>query len=232
MKRGRKVEIKELSLNELTSLWKESWNEKLPSSRLPAGQTRLGFYPINRFNVAFVEDKPVSFRGWSETNGYTMLGMDYTKEEYRRQGLHKKLAPPMRGKIIVGLSQKDESFSPEDWAKSFERRGFTINPTDEEITNVFGETTPTTDSFRDFYSGGAKSFAIKNMDSTVTKGAWFEGLKKKVNAAGNYTKPTMRKKIVARIKAGSKGGPAGKWSARKAQMVALAYKKAGGGYRD
>jgi len=55
---------------------------------------------------------------------------------------------------------------------------------------------------------------------------------KKVNAAGNYTKPGMRKKIVARVKAGSKGGKPGQWSARKAQLVAVKYKKAGGGYRD
>ena len=52
-----------------------------------------------------------------------------------------------------------------------------------------------------------------------------------VNAAGNYTKPTMRKKIFNRIKAGGKGGAPGQWSARKAQMVAKAYKSAGGGYR-
>ena len=52
-----------------------------------------------------------------------------------------------------------------------------------------------------------------------------------VNAAGNYTKPTMRKNIFNRVKAGGKGGAPGQWSARKAQMVASAYKKAGGGYR-
>jgi len=55
--------------------------------------------------------------------------------------------------------------------------------------------------------------------------------KSKVNAAGNYTKPTLRKNIFNRIKAGGKGGAPGQWSARKAQMVASAYKKAGGGYR-
>ena len=55
--------------------------------------------------------------------------------------------------------------------------------------------------------------------------------KSRVNEAGNYTKPAMRKRIFQRIKAGSKGGAAGKWSARKAQMLAHAYKKAGGGYR-
>lgn len=55
--------------------------------------------------------------------------------------------------------------------------------------------------------------------------------KSKVNASGNYTKPTLRKNIFNRIKAGGKGGAPGQWSARKAQMVASAYKKAGGGYR-
>jgi|TARA_R110000744_G_scaffold115319_1_gene215703 hypothetical protein len=55
--------------------------------------------------------------------------------------------------------------------------------------------------------------------------------KSKVNEAGNYTKPTMRKRQFNRIKAGSKGGKAGQWSARKAQMLAKAYKAAGGGYK-
>jgi len=55
--------------------------------------------------------------------------------------------------------------------------------------------------------------------------------KSKVNEAGNYTKPTMRKRIFNRIKSGTKGGRSGQWSARKAQMLAKAYKKAGGGYR-
>jgi|TARA_R110000796_G_scaffold156110_3_gene272649 hypothetical protein len=55
--------------------------------------------------------------------------------------------------------------------------------------------------------------------------------KSKVNEAGNYTKPTMRKNQFNRIKAGSKGGKAGQWSARKAQMLAKAYKAAGGGYK-
>ena len=55
--------------------------------------------------------------------------------------------------------------------------------------------------------------------------------KSKVNAAGNYTKPTMRKRLFEKIKAGSKGGNPGQWSARKAQLLASEYKKAGGGYK-
>ena len=51
-----------------------------------------------------------------------------------------------------------------------------------------------------------------------------------VNAAGNYTKPTMRKAIFRRIKAGGKGGKPGQWSARKAQMLAKQNKSKGGGY--
>jgi hypothetical protein len=55
--------------------------------------------------------------------------------------------------------------------------------------------------------------------------------KSTVNKAGNYTKPTMRKRLFQKIKAGSKGGRAGQWSARKAQMLARQYKAKGGGYR-
>ena len=55
--------------------------------------------------------------------------------------------------------------------------------------------------------------------------------KSKVNESGNYTKPTMRKRLFEKIKAGSKGGKPGQWSARKAQMLAREYKAAGGGYK-
>ena len=57
-------------------------------------------------------------------------------------------------------------------------------------------------------------------------------VKSRVNEAGNYTKPGMRKALFERIKAGGKGGNPGQWSARKAQMLAQQYKKSGGGYKD
>jgi hypothetical protein len=56
--------------------------------------------------------------------------------------------------------------------------------------------------------------------------------KSRVNEAGNYTKPGLRKRIFERIKAGSKGGKPGQWSARKAQMMAKEYKAQGGGYKN
>jgi|TARA_R100001443_G_scaffold89184_2_gene95642 hypothetical protein len=55
--------------------------------------------------------------------------------------------------------------------------------------------------------------------------------KSTVNKAGNYTKPTMRKRLFESIKSGTKGGRAGQWSARKAQMLAKQYKAKGGGYK-
>lgn len=57
------------------------------------------------------------------------------------------------------------------------------------------------------------------------------GKKSTVNKAGNYTKPAMRKRLFEKIKAGTKGGKAGQWSARKAQMLAKEYKDKGGGYK-
>ena len=57
-------------------------------------------------------------------------------------------------------------------------------------------------------------------------------VKSRVNEAGNYTKPGMRKNLFEKIKAGDKGGKPGQWSARKAQMLAKQYKGKGGGYKD
>lgn len=75
----------------------------------------------------------------------------------------------------------------------------------------------------------AKTITRKDDPNKVTMYA--EG--GKVNAAGNYTKPGLRKKIVSQVKAAATYGTgAGQWSARKAQLVAKKYKAAGGGYRD
>ena len=57
-------------------------------------------------------------------------------------------------------------------------------------------------------------------------------VKSRVNEAGIYTKPGMRKRLFEQIKAGGKGGNPGQWSARKAQLLAQRYKKEGGGYKS
>ena len=82
-------------------------------------------------------------------------------------------------------------------------------------------------------SVGEKGAPKKSDFAKAAKTASFkQGGESRVNEAGNYTKPGLRKSIFERIKAGGKGGAPGQWSARKAQMMALQYKKAGGGYKD
>jgi len=77
-----------------------------------------------------------------------------------------------------------------------------------------------------------KAKTITRKDDPNKVKMYAQGGESKVNEAGNYTKPGMRKSLFERIKAGGKGGAPGQWSARKAQMLAMQYKKAGGGYRD
>ena len=79
--------------------------------------------------------------------------------------------------------------------------------------------------------GTKKKARRDNTDFTQYK----EGgkVKSKVNEAGNYTKPELRKRIFNSVKAAAvQGTGAGQWSARKAQLMAKRYKDAGGGYRD
>lgn len=73
---------------------------------------------------------------------------------------------------------------------------------------------------------------IKKRDGNLPVELFAKGGESRVNEAGNYTKPGMRKALFNSIKAGGKGGSPGQWSARKAQMLAMQYKKRGGGYRD
>ena len=78
--------------------------------------------------------------------------------------------------------------------------------------------------------GGKKKARRDDTDFTQYK----EGgkVKSRVNEAGNYTKPSMRKSLFESIKSqATQGTAAGQWSARKAQLLAKKYKEKGGGYR-
>lgn len=82
-------------------------------------------------------------------------------------------------------------------------------------------------------SAGSKGAPKKGDFANAAKTASYKDGGSTVNAAGNYTKPELRKRIFNAVKAEATAGTgAGEWSARKAQMVAQRYKKAGGGYRD
>lgn len=79
-----------------------------------------------------------------------------------------------------------------------------------------------------------KALSLRKWDCKAKGGAvegYTEGGQSRVNEAGNYTKPGMRKRLFESIKAGGAGGAPGQWSARKAQMLAKRYKEQGGGYK-
>jgi hypothetical protein len=78
----------------------------------------------------------------------------------------------------------------------------------------------------------AVAIALSKADKSKEMAKGGTATKSKVNEAGNYTKPTLRKRLFNEIKAGGKGGAPGQWSARKAQMLAKRYKEAGGGYKS
>ena len=78
----------------------------------------------------------------------------------------------------------------------------------------------------------AKVRTIKKRDGDEPVKLFKQGGESKVNEAGNYTKPGMRKRLFEQVKAGGKGGAPGQWSARKSQLLAKQYKARGGGYRD
>lgn len=95
----------------------------------------------------------------------------------------------------------------------------------QRIASGSGEKMRSADS-----KGAPKSSDFANAAKTAS---YKEGGKSTVNAAGNYTKPELRKRIFNDVKSEATAGTgAGQWSARKAQVVAKRYKDAGGGYRD
>ncbi len=77
-----------------------------------------------------------------------------------------------------------------------------------------------------------KAKTVRRKDNPDKVTMFSKGGESRVNEAGNYTKPGMRKSLFNQIKAGGKGGAPGQWSARKSQMLAKQYKAKGGGYKD
>ena len=86
---------------------------------------------------------------------------------------------------------------------------------------------------KSFAKGGEVPKLIQRKDAAEPVKVYAKGGETKVNQAGNYTKPGMRKALFERIKGQTtQGTAAGQWSARKAQLLAKQYKAKGGGYKD
>jgi len=180
---------------------------------------------VNKKKESFTEVSPSPF-GFAGPTDRTFTDKEFNDFlidiEVRVDKIGRKNMDP-RDRVIVGNLIMELT----DLAK--DRK----NNKDNKVSLEFKEKLFKLETILDNYGG-----SMRYRHEDILQSDWFSTIKAKkkrkstVNQAGNYTKPKMRKRQFQRIKAGSKGGPAGKWSARKAQMLAQAYKRAGGGYRD
>ena len=118
-----------------------------------------------------------------------------------------------------------------DITKKMKKGGFLSTGDDRRDLNIIRTAKNLDDGPASSTSSTTSSSSSNGMKAGGMVKMMKKGGKSTVNKAGNYTKPTMRKALFNRIKAGGKGGRPGQWSARKAQMLAKQYKAKGGGYR-
>lgn len=137
--------------------------------------------------------------------------MPMTKKGQKIMRSMKEQYGPKKGEQVFYASRNKGSISGVERARS---GGFVSTGTDAGDLAVLRSAK----NIDDGPSGMKKGGAVKK--------------ESRVNEAGNYTKPAMRKRLFDKIKAGGKGGKPGQWSARKAQMLAREYKSQGGGYKD
>lgn len=143
----------------------------------------------------------------NDTNGeYTVYHRDPDKQEYWEQWLKNKYFPPAKFVTRFGYSAVEAGplKDEEHFEELLKEAGISNRSTAKGKSLNWVEL-----STKDFLSN-APTIEFKE---------------------GSYTKPELRERIKNRIMAGSKGGNPGQWSARKAQLLALEYRKAGGGYR-
>ena len=161
------MEIKTMTKAELFSAWREAWDEEYPSIRKKAMDWD-NEYPITEFEVAIKDGKPIAAVGYGEKGGYTFKGMSHTIPEELDKGMNNRISRKLSGKLIVGLSQKSADFSQEDWETVYRKRGYTINPSDEELDEVFGmdRDKSITEPFINFYRNLTQK---KNMTATMKK---------------------------------------------------------------
>mgnify|MGYP003627664335 CR=1 FL=1 len=151
-----------MSRPELLSAWLEAWGKEYPSSRGPKMDR---YYPVSEFEVAIKDGKPIAAVGYGERAGYNFKGMSYTRPEYLNEGLWSRMFRDLSGKSIVGLAQKAEGFTQKDWESVYRRKGWTINPSDEELDEIFGEDRDEsiTEPFVDFYRNHpVNTWAVNN----------------------------------------------------------------------
>ena len=168
--------IEQMTKGELVSLWEKTQGGNIPTNRIGYPQLEI-FYPLTNYFVKLVDGKPVAAIGFGKKDGLTLRGGAFVIESERGkrhyQELDKHLENNISGPYITGISSN--VVPNEVWAKSFERRGWSVTPTDEELGKYANNST--IKAFKDYYDNhprGAK-WAVKDLP---LEKSWFVLLKR------------------------------------------------------
>ena len=164
-----------MSKAELFSLWESSNQGDFPASR-SKNSPLDSFYPITNYFVKLIDGKPVAAIGFSKKDGLTLRGGAFVIDSERNNNHYLKLDEHLEsntnGPYIVGISST--TIPNEEWVKSFEKRGWSVTPNDEELGKYADN--PTIKAFRNYYDNhprGAK-WAVKG----IPLAKWFNVLKR------------------------------------------------------
>ena len=157
------MEFKTMPKEELVALWEQSNTEPFPANRSKNSPLNP-FYPIDKYIVLLDGEEIVGAVGFSERDGFTIRGGSFSVPKYRNKGLFNtilaeadKLSPP----FIAGFSSN--VVNNKKWVESNEKKGWTMNPTDEELGEYADN--PTVKGFKEYYGNhprGAK-WAVKGL---------------------------------------------------------------------
>jgi len=173
--------IEEMSKDELFSLWGETQDGDIPSNRSKNSPLN-SFYPLTDYFVTVEDNKPIAAIGYSKKGEFTLFGGVFSTRRGEFSKLYDHFMSNTTGPYIAGISS---SVLPnEDWAKSFERRGWLVAPTDEELGEYADN--PTVKEFKEYYGNhpkGAK-WGVKDLP-LIKSGTWKEILKVKATKTHN-----------------------------------------------
>ena len=169
------IKYASMALEMLKTFWEREWGTPLPVTRKKDSALNE-FYPITHFIVAIHNNKPVGAVGYSQQSGFALYGQSIMHPDYYEKGIYRELGierdMAVNGPKIAGLVSKNPNFSQEEYEQMQGRVGFNINPTEEEIKQIFGGEYPekTIQGFQEFYGNHPTgSWGIKKFDDGFSK---------------------------------------------------------------
>ena len=169
------VEYILMSRELLENFWKKEWGEPIPVTRKKKSVLN-SWYPITHYIVATHNKKPIGFSGYTQLDGYALYGQSNVHSDYKKQGVYTRLGmerdAAVSGPKVAGLVSKDPTFPQEEYIAMQRSNHFIINPSKEEIIELFGEQYPEKrlQEFEEFYSNHPTGdWGIKKFDDGFSK---------------------------------------------------------------